>query len=79
MSEEASFELDEHQAFTAMSLFVNRFAERAGDDLLTLLGDITLRNDGSTFDPAAWYDWLECVRDVKGAGDELVDEIPSDG
>lgn len=67
MSDEAMFLLDEREAFAAMSLFVNRFAERAGDDLITLLGDITLMPDGSTFDPAAWSDWLGCVRDVKQA------------
>lgn len=65
MSDEASFFLDEHEAFAAMSLFVNRFAERAGDDLITLLGDITVMADGSTFDPAAWPDWLACLKEVK--------------
>ena len=61
-------ELNEREAFQAMTLFLNRSAERAGDDLLTLLADITLRPDGGPFDPAAWEDWLACVRDVKSQG-----------
>ena len=55
------------EAFAAMTLFVNQFADRAGDDLLTLLGDITLRR-ATTSDPAAWGDWLECVAEVKKLG-----------
>lgn len=59
------FDLDEREAFAALSLFLSRFAERAGDDLATLLMDITLMPDGGTVDPAAWDDWLDCVRSVK--------------
>lgn len=58
------YSLNEREAFAAVTLFLHRFAERAGDDLLTLLGDITLRPGGGTFDPAAWDDWMDCVRDV---------------
>jgi hypothetical protein len=50
-----------------MTLFVNQFADRAGDDLLTLLGDISLRR-ATTSDPAAWGDWLACVAEVKERG-----------
>ncbi len=60
-----AFRLDEHQAFRAMSLFLDQFAERAGDDLLTLLGDITIESDGGTTDPAAWDDWMRCVEQAK--------------
>jgi hypothetical protein len=59
------FQLSEFEAFKAMTLFLNQFADRAGDDLLTLLGDITTDSEGCTFDPAAWEDWIECVRAVK--------------
>jgi uncharacterized membrane protein len=65
MSDAPQYDLDEYEAFAALTLFVNRFADRAGDDLHTMLGDIWLKEDGSTFDPAAWFDWLDCVRDVK--------------
>jgi hypothetical protein len=59
------YQLSEHEAFRAMSLFLAQFAERAGDDLATLLSDITIEADGGTFDPAAWDDWMTCVRTVK--------------
>ncbi len=34
-------------------------------DLITLLGDTEIEADGGPTDPAAWDDWLACVRDVK--------------
>lgn len=58
-------ELTDRQAFLAMSEFLWQYARRAGDDLITLLGDIELEPDGRPTDPAAWDDWLECVRRVK--------------
>lgn len=61
------FRLDEYEAFRAMSAFLDQFAERAGDDLPTLLADITVLDDGGTSDHAAWEDWIGCARAVKGA------------
>ncbi|MEV5939150.1 hypothetical protein [Streptomyces sp. NPDC051994] len=58
----SSYSMDEREAFAAMSKFLWQFANRAGDDLLTLLGDIAIEEDGMPTDPAAWSDWLECVR-----------------
>ena len=63
------FELSEIEAFDAMRLFLRQFADRAGDDLLTLLGDVSAGPNRRTFDPAAWDDWLRCVRAVKNAGE----------
>jgi hypothetical protein len=60
----SEYALDEREAFLVMSRFVWQFANRAGDDLLTLLGDISLREDGGPTDPAAWTDWMACVRSV---------------
>jgi hypothetical protein len=57
--------IDEHEAFLAMSEFLWLYAQRAGDDLITLVGDTELEADGNPTDPAAWDDWLACVRDVK--------------
>lgn len=54
--------MDEREAFVAMSRFVWQFANRAGDDLLTLLGDIGIEADGGTTDPAAWNDRPEYGR-----------------
>ena len=56
--------MNEREAFTVMSIFLKQFADRAGDDLLTLLGDIYMDSEGETFDPAAWDDWMDCVRAV---------------
>lgn len=57
--------LTEREAFQAMAAFLWQYAQRAGDDLITLLGDIGLQADGQPTDPAAWGDWLECIRGVK--------------
>jgi len=57
--------LTDREAFQAMAEFVWQYARRAGDDLITLLGDIDLQPDGQPTDPAAWDDWLDCVRRVK--------------
>ena len=48
-----------------MTLFLRQYYERAGDDLATLLADISIERDGGTLDPAAWDDWMRCVRTVK--------------
>ena len=61
------YQLDEHEAFHAMSLFLRQFADRAGDDMLTLLSDISLDADGKTFDPAAWDDWMRSVASAKAS------------
>lgn len=60
----SSHELNEREAFVAMSRFLEQFANRAGNDLLTLLGDIHLEADGGPTDPAAGEDWMRCVRSV---------------
>jgi hypothetical protein len=57
--------LTPREAFLVMSEFVWQHARSAGDDLITLLGDIELEADGNPTDPAAWDDWLDCVRHVK--------------
>ncbi|MBL0887601.1 hypothetical protein [Myceligenerans indicum] len=48
-----------------MSDFIWQFGERAGDDLLTLIGDTGLEADGQPTDPAAWDDWLASVRHIR--------------
>lgn len=57
--------MDEQQAFRAMTLFLTRFYERAGNDMETLLADISVEADGGTLDPAAWSDWQQCVAEVQ--------------
>jgi hypothetical protein len=63
---ESAYSLSEQEAFLAMTLFIEQFASTAGDDLATLAADISVESDGSTLDPAAWTDWLECVKAAKG-------------
>lgn len=58
--------LTERDAFLVMSAFIWQYAQRAGDDLLTLVGDTDLEADGQPTDPAAWDDWLACVRQIRG-------------
>jgi hypothetical protein len=54
------------QAFTAMVIFLEGFYERTNsDDVGGLLGDLLLRPDGSTADPAAGLDWLTSVQKSK--------------
>ena len=53
--------LTSRQAFLAMTEFIWRYAQSAGDDLLTLIGDTGIESDGEPTDPAAWEDWSESV------------------
>ena len=57
--------LTAREAFLAMTDFIWEFAQRAGDDLLTLIGDTDLEADGGPTDPAAWQDWLVSVAKIK--------------
>jgi hypothetical protein len=52
-------------AFYAMTDFIWKFANRAGDDLLTLLGDTDIMADGGPTDPAAWEDWKRSVAKIR--------------
>jgi hypothetical protein len=58
-------QLNEREAFIAMTLFLKQFYEQTGGDFLTLLTDIQIEPDGVTLDPAAWQDWLGFVAEVK--------------
>lgn len=61
--------ITEHEALVAMRLFLEQFYGRAGNDMETLISDITIESDGKTSDPAAWYDWIRCVEEAKGASE----------
>jgi hypothetical protein len=65
IGDEMLYELSETEAFQAMTLFLRQCYERAGDDMGTLFADTSIEADGKTLDPAAWEDWIECVRRVK--------------
>ena len=59
-------QLSETEAFRAMTQFLSEYYDRAGNDMETLLADIAIESDGMTLDPAAWDDWMRCVRAAKG-------------
>lgn len=57
--------LTERKVFEAMVLFLEGFYERTqSDDVGGLLSDLMMLEDGTTADPAAWEDWIECVQKV---------------
>lgn len=46
-----------------MVLFLESFYERTqSDEVGGLLSDLLTSENGTTADPAAWDDWMECVR-----------------
>jgi hypothetical protein len=53
--------ISDRDAFVAMRLFIEQFYSRAGNDMETLIADVTIEGDGQPLDPAAWDDWLRCV------------------
>ncbi len=58
-------QLTRQEAFAAMVRFLERFYERTGsDDVGGLLGAMRLLDDGGTADPALWYEWEQCVREI---------------
>jgi hypothetical protein len=57
--------MTEKEGFVAMKLFLEQFYEQGGNDMETLIADITIESDGATLDPAAWDDWIQCVKKAK--------------
>jgi|HubBroStandDraft_4_1064222.scaffolds.fasta_scaffold325676_1 hypothetical protein len=60
--------LTELEAFQAMIKFLDIYYQNTfSDDIGSLLGDMNLDNffkNGTTADPAAWEDWIECINAV---------------
>lgn len=56
--------LTAREAFLVMSDYIWHYAQLAGDDLITLLGDTELEADGQPTDPAAWEDWVASVERI---------------
>lgn len=65
------YQLNEHEAFEAMTRFLNAFWARINYDsdgaLELILADIEMQSDGMPFDGAAWSDWLKAIAEVKEA------------
>jgi len=56
----------EEEVFEAMILFLEKYYEKTNsDDIGGLLSDLLHIDYGATADPAAWYDWQECLEKVK--------------
>jgi hypothetical protein len=58
--------LTANQGFRAMGKFLRAYFDRTrGAGLLvTIVGDVTLEQDGRSEDPAALSDWADCVAEV---------------
>jgi len=57
--------LTEKEAFSAMTLFLEIYVRETVDGPMpSLLGEIQIRPDGRTQDPAALYEWMNCVKKV---------------
>lgn len=53
------------QAFNAMTLYLDKYYfANLSDDLGSLLGGFQLFEEGSTWDPAAWHDWINSINRV---------------
>jgi hypothetical protein len=53
------------EAYQAMISFLEDYYFRFGQDSLgSVLGDMQLQPNGTTGDPAAWFDWLDAVKKV---------------
>ena len=63
-------DLTDREALIAMKLFLERFYAEAGNDMETLIADITIESDEGTLDPAAWEEWLRCVDAAKAEPQE---------
>lgn len=57
--------LTPEQAFEAMFRFLDRYWRAFKTASITdVLSDVQPARAGTSSDPAAWHDWLECVRQV---------------
>lgn len=57
----------EHAYLAMYEYLVELYERTKSDEIGALLGGMSYLNDGRTADPAAWADWIRCVKKV-GAG-----------
>jgi hypothetical protein len=56
----------EEEALKIFELFLEKYLHRtSSDDIRSFLSDILHGEYGSTSDPAAWYDWQDCLEKGK--------------
>lgn len=69
--------LTAEQAFKVMVIYLEGiYARTRSDDVGGLLGDLMLRADGTTADPAAWSDWLAGVKAVMADSQDVTPDPP---
>lgn len=62
------------QAFNAMTLYLDKYYfANPSDDLGSLLGGFQLFEEGGTWDPAAWHDWINSINRVLNKKNEIKD------
>lgn len=59
-------QLTEKEAFQAMFLFLEKYYHLTkAEDVGNLLGSLMIVENGKPLDIALWYDWLECLEEIK--------------
>ncbi len=54
------------QAFKAMTFYLDMYYTiTSSDDLGSLLGGFELFEEGGTWDPAVWHDWMDSIKKVR--------------
>jgi len=62
-NDKSTVNFTEEEVFEAMILFLEKYYEETNSgDIGGLLSDLLHGDYGSTSDPAAWYDWQECLK-----------------
>ena len=63
------------QAFNAMTLYLDKYYILTNsDDIGSLLGGFQLFEEGGTWDPAAWHDWIDSINktlDIKNEKNKI--------
>lgn len=63
-------QLSEKEAYQAMYKFLYDYYSLApSEELGILLINITFFKDGLTADPAMWYEWIDCIKEIKKASE----------
>lgn len=59
------------QAYHAMIRFLEIYYEQTNsDDFGSLLGEMDFLQDGSTADPASWFNWIKSVQTIQNREEE---------
>lgn len=65
MTHEETLALSKRQAYLCMFEFLRQHYDRGPTDVVGgLLGGMSLLQNGSSADPAAWFDWEQAIQTV---------------